>query len=167
MPFLLALLIVPIVEIYILVQVGQEIGALPTIGLLILDSVLGAWLMRREGRRAWAALQQSLHEGRMPTKELIDGALVLIGGTLLLTPGLASDVIGFLFVLPFTRPLVRRFVVAFAMKRAASTTVAGPGIRLYQWGGTRGPGKPSTPGGPQAPGGRVVSGEVVSDDDPR
>lgn len=165
MPFLLiALLVVPIVEIYILVQVGQEIGALNTVGLLILDSVLGAWLVKREGRRAWAALQQSLNAGRMPTKELVDGALVLIGGTLLLTPGFATDLVGFFFVLPFTRPLARRFIVGFATKRAAAAVhTTGPGIRFHQWGG--GPGKPSTPGSPKAPGGRVVSGEVVEDDD--
>ncbi len=172
MPFsLVALLVVPIVEIYILVQVGQEIGALPTIGLLILDSVLGAWLIRREGRRAWQALNQSFNAGKMPTKELVDGALVLIGGTLLLTPGFATDVVGFFLVLPFTRPLARRFLINFATKRAAAAVgVSGPGLRMYQFGGGRrpgasGPGNASTPGGANGPGGRVVSGEVVEDDD--
>lgn len=160
MPFvLLALLVVPFVELYVIVQVGQEIGVLPTIALLVLDSVLGAWLVRREGRRAWQALQQALNAGKAPTKELVDGALVLIGGTLLLTPGFATDLVGFFLLLPFTRPLARRALLGFFTRRLAAT-VAGPGVRIYRR-------KPSTPGGTKPSGGRVIGGEVVEDDEDR
>ena len=85
-------LVVPVVEIYVIVQVGQEIGALPTIALLIVESLIGAWLVRREGRRAWEALRTALTTGRLPGGELADAALVLVGGTLLLTPGFVSDI---------------------------------------------------------------------------
>ena len=77
--------VVPIVEIYLLIQVGQAIGGWTTVGLLVLDSILGAYLVKREGGRAWEALQDALQSRRMPARELADGALILVGGTLLLT----------------------------------------------------------------------------------
>ena len=98
----------PILEIYVIIQVGQVIGAVPTVLLLIFESILGAWLIKHEGRRAWNALQETLATGKMPGKELADAALVLVGGTLLLTPGFVTDIFGFFFILPFTRPLARR-----------------------------------------------------------
>lgn len=113
-----AFVITPIVEIYVILQVGQLIGALPTVTLLIVESLLGGWLVRREGRRAWQALAASFHEGRMPGRELMDGALVLVGGTLLLTPGFVTDVFGFFLVLPPTRPLARRMLAAVLRRRA-------------------------------------------------
>ena len=118
MPLVLLLLfvVVPIVEIYVIVQVGQTIGVLPTIALLIVDSLLGAWLLRREGRRTWRAFRLALDERRVPAREVADGVLVLIGGTLLITPGFLSDLVGLLFLLPPTRaairPLLTRFVAA-------------------------------------------------------
>jgi UPF0716 protein FxsA len=107
--WVLALLFVvlPVLEIYVLIQIGQVIGAWWTVLLLIADGVLGSWLIKREGTKAWRALREALEERRMPAKELADGALILVGGTLLLTPGFVSDVGGFVCVLPFTRPLVR------------------------------------------------------------
>jgi UPF0716 protein FxsA len=108
----------PIVEIYVIIQVGQAIGALPTVALLIVESILGGWLVKREGRRAWAALRTTLTTGRLPGRELLDAALVLVGGTLLLTPGFVTDVFGFFFVLPVTRPLARRLVTSAVARRA-------------------------------------------------
>jgi len=107
----------PILEIYVIIQVGQVIGAVPTILLLIFESVLGGWLLKHQGGRAWRALQDTLAQGRMPGKELADAALVLIGGTLLLTPGFVTDIFGFFFVLPFTRPLARTLLMAYAARR--------------------------------------------------
>jgi UPF0716 protein FxsA len=114
-----AFLVVPIVEIYVIIQVGQVIGPLPTVALLILESLLGAWIVKREGRRAWAALRTAATSGRLPGRELADAALVLVGGTLLLTPGFVTDVVGFFFVLPPTRPLARRVLAWFVARRAA------------------------------------------------
>lgn len=107
----------PILEIYVIIQVGQVIGAVPTILLLIFESILGGWLLKHQGGRAWRALQDTLAQGRMPGKELADAALVLIGGTLLLTPGFVTDIFGFFFVLPFTRPLARGLLMAYAARR--------------------------------------------------
>jgi UPF0716 protein FxsA len=149
-----AFLIVPIVEIYVIVQVGQQIGALPTVLLLIFESALGAWIVRHEGRRAWRALQMAATSGQLPSKELADAALVLVGGTLLLTPGFVTDVVGFFFVLPPTRPLARRLLVWFLARRAA--------VVVTRFGPTGPAGGPAY-GRPRGPG-RVVPGEVVRDE---
>ena len=113
-------LIVPIVEIYLIVQVGQAIGALPTIALLLIESAIGAWLVKREGVRAWSALKATVGTGRLPSRELADAALVLVGGTLLLTPGFVTDVFGFFLILPVTRPIARRALGWFAARRASA-----------------------------------------------
>jgi UPF0716 protein FxsA len=109
--------VVPLVEIYVLIQVGQVIGAWWTIALLIADSVLGSYLIKHEGSRAWEALRQALHSYRMPAKEFADGALILVGGTLLLTPGFISDLFGFFCILPFTRPVARRVLTGFITRK--------------------------------------------------
>lgn len=117
---ILGFLLVPVLEIYIVIRVGQEIGALPTVALLVVESLLGAWLVKREGRRAWEALRYALRSGRMPTQELTDAALLLVGGTLLLTPGFVTDLAGFLLVLPVSRPLARRMLGWYVSRRAAA-----------------------------------------------
>jgi UPF0716 protein FxsA len=105
-----AFIVVPILEIYVIIQVGQVIGAWWTILLLIADSVFGSWLIRREGRRAWRALTTAIQSGRMPAAELADGALILVGGTLMLSPGFVTDAVGIVLILPFTRPVARRIL---------------------------------------------------------
>src|SRR3954463_6516396 len=114
---------VPLVEIYVIIQVGQAIGAWWTILLLVADSIFGSWLIRLEGSRAWRALRDTLDSGRMPAKELADAALILIGGTLMLAPGFVTDAFGILLILPMTRPLFRRLLTRLV---AARLVVAGP-----------------------------------------
>jgi len=113
----LVFLVLPVVELYVIIQVGHAIGVLNTIGLLILISVVGAWIVKREGARAWGAFRLALTEGRVPARETADGALVILGGALLVTPGFVSDVLGTLLVLPPTRALVRRLVMRMARNR--------------------------------------------------
>jgi UPF0716 protein FxsA len=104
---LVLLLAVPIIELAVIVQVAQEIGIPETIGLLILVSVAGAWLLKQQGLATWARLQQSLAEGRVPHREVVDGAMILFGGALLLTPGFITDVVGLLLLFPATRALIK------------------------------------------------------------
>ena len=127
MPALLVLLlvVVPLVEIYLLVQVGQVIGALPTIALLVGMSVLGAWLLRREGAKTWTAFRAALSSGRVPAREVADGALVILGGALLLTPGFATDVVGLALVLPLTRAVFRRALTGIVARRLGVPGVVG------------------------------------------
>jgi UPF0716 protein FxsA len=141
-----AFIVVPLVEIYVLIQVGQVIGPWWTILLLILDSLFGTWLIRREGARAWLALRVALESGRMPARELADGALILVGGTLMLTPGFVTDAFGILLILPFTRPAARRMLTQLVSRRL----LAG---QTYDQATRPGPG----------PGGPVVRGEVVEE----
>ncbi|HET7724982.1 MAG TPA: FxsA family protein [Propionibacteriaceae bacterium] len=110
----------PIIEVVVLIATGRLIGAWPTIGLMLATSLLGAWLAQREGRRAWTALRQAFVENRMPTGELADAVLIMIGGLFLLLPGFISDVIGLVCLLPFTRPLARRFL-SWVVSRAATS----------------------------------------------
>ncbi len=105
-----ALLVVPVAEIAVIVAVGTVIGGWQTFGLLLVESALGAYLVKREGRRSWQGLRAALNTGKMPGLELADAALVLIGGTLLLTPGFLTDIVGFFFILPATRPITRRWL---------------------------------------------------------
>ncbi|HEY7045462.1 MAG TPA: FxsA family protein [Nocardioidaceae bacterium] len=132
MPLILFILFigVPILEIYVIIQVGQVIGALPTLVLLIVESILGAWLIKHEGRRAWDALNEAIRTGQMPGRQLADAALVLVGGTLLLTPGFVTDVFGFFFVLPFTRAIARR-IFGFLIARGVLRRF-GPTVRVYR-----------------------------------
>ena len=132
MPLLLVLLfiVVPILEIYVLIQIGSAIGVLPTIALLILDSVLGAVLMRSQGRAAWMRFNRALAEGRVPAREVLDGVLVIFGGALLLTPGFLSDILGLVLLLPPTRALVRKTLVARFGGRLVSTAAAGAQQRM-------------------------------------
>ena len=110
-------LVMPLVELYVLIQVGSTIGVAPTIGLLLVDSVVGAWLVKREGAKAWAAFRRATESGRVPARETADGALVIFGGALLLTPGFVTDVFGLLCVLPPTRAVVRRLLLRIVTSR--------------------------------------------------
>ena len=110
----------PVAEIAVLVATGRAIGALPTIGLMLATTLLGAWLAQREGRRTWVTLRRAFAEGRMPTGELADAVLVMIGGLFLMLPGFISDIIGLICLLPFTRPFAR-WLLTWLVGRAATT----------------------------------------------
>lgn len=109
--------IIPIVEIYLLVKAGTVIGPLPTVGLLLLISFAGAWLVRHQGFEILRRIQLELSRGRMPAAELLDGFMVLVGGILLLTPGFFTDVLGLLFIIPPSRRLMGRFVILWIRQR--------------------------------------------------
>jgi UPF0716 protein FxsA len=113
MPFLLAFifLIVPLLEIAILIQVGQVIGVGWTIVLLIAMSIAGGVLAKREGLAVWTRFRAALNRGELPSKEIVDGVLVLFGAALLLTPGFLSDFLGLILLVPPTRAAVRRLVM--------------------------------------------------------
>jgi UPF0716 protein FxsA len=122
----LAFLLFPLLELWVILQVGAVIGAGWTVGLLVLDSVVGAVIVRREGRRTWRAFGQALSEGRWPADEVAQGALVLVGGALLLTPGFVTDGIGLAFVLPPTRALLARAIRARVRRGAVHVIGFGP-----------------------------------------
>lgn len=112
-----ALLLVPLAEIAVIIAVGKVIGGWPTLLLLVVWSLLGAYLVKREGAHAWAELRTALNSGQMPARQIADAALVLVGGTLLLTPGFLTDIVGLFLILPFTRPVTRRWLQAAVARR--------------------------------------------------
>lgn len=111
-PILMALfLVIPIVEIYLLIQVADIINWLPTIALVVLTAVIGASLLRSQGLQTYMRFNKALNEGRIPANEILEGVALLIGGALLLTPGFFTDTIGFFCLLPITRKPVVTFLV--------------------------------------------------------
>lgn len=103
----LLFLVVPFLELFVLLRVGDAIGALPTIAILIAVSVIGAWLVKREGVGVLRRAQEQVRTGNVPATELVDGVLILFAGALLLTPGFLTDVIGVLLLLPPVRVALR------------------------------------------------------------
>lgn len=120
-------IVVPILELYVLIQVGQWVGILPTLALLIADSLFGAFLLRQQGRGAWRRMTSAMSAGRVPARETVDGALIILGGALLLTPGFLTDIVGLALLVPPTRALVRPVLVRWAGARMAiAVTVRAP-----------------------------------------
>ena len=108
-PLLVILFIgVPFAELYVLIQVGHAIGVLNTLGLLLLVSIVGAWLAKREGISVIRRMQAALNAGRVPGTELVDGFLILLAAALMLTPGFLTDIVAIFLLLPPVRALVRR-----------------------------------------------------------
>jgi UPF0716 protein FxsA len=105
---LILLLVVPLVELWVIVSVAKAVGVVETILLLIVVSSVGAWLLKQQGMTTWRRLQSNLRRGAMPAEEVTDGALILLGGALLLTPGFVTDVVGLVLLLPPSRVAVKR-----------------------------------------------------------
>jgi UPF0716 protein FxsA len=130
MPVLLLValfIVVPIAELYVIIQVGQAIGALPTIAILLADSIIGSLLLRSQGRTAWRRFNEALQAGRVPAREVLDGALVIFGGAFLITPGFITDIVGIVLLLPPTRALVRRLTVGIFARRFVVSAVGTAG----------------------------------------
>jgi len=145
---LVGIVLAPLVEIAVLVAVGKSIGLGWTLLAWVALTLLGTWLVRREGSRTWKALREASQTGRMPSREIADGALILIGGAFLLLPGFVSDVVGLFFVLPFTRGLARRLLEAFIASRVM--------VRMPFPGSRQGPDGPPNPGDQG-----TIRGEVI------
>ena len=125
---LLLLIAIPVAEIWVIVQVAHHIGILETLVLLLAVSGAGAWLLKQQGLATWRRLQDTMQRGEMPTTEVADGALILLGGALLLTPGFITDAVGLVLVLPPTRGalkgLARRWLHRWARRRVSIVTRA-------------------------------------------
>jgi UPF0716 protein FxsA len=142
----LIFIVVPLAELYVIIQVGQAIGLLPTLALLLADALLGSLLLRHQGRAAWIRFNRALAEGRLPHKEVFDGVLIIMGGALLLTPGFLTDIVGLILLIPPTRALVRAFSARFVRRRLAL------GGAAWSFGPPRRPPRARpAPGGPSEP----------------
>ena len=119
--------IIPVVEIAILIKIGGIIGAFYTVAIVIGTAIIGAYLVRLQGVSIMLRFQNNLQQGIFPAEEMIDGAMALVAGAVLLTPGLITDIIGFTLLLPPTRKIIKGSVKKFIKSRAVSFTHAGPG----------------------------------------
>ncbi len=120
-------IVVPIAELFVIIRVGEWIGVWPTLALLLADALLGSLLLRHQGRGAWRRFNEALAQRRFPGKEVADGVLIVIGGTLLLTPGFLSDIVGIFFLIPPTRALARRLLRRLTLARFTVIGVPGAG----------------------------------------
>ena len=109
--FLIAFIIIPIIEMVILIKVGGIIGALPTVGLVLLTAIIGAAMLRQQGAATLLRANQRMASGELPAQEMAEGILLAVGGALLLTPGFVTDVVGFACLIPFTRKWLTGYVV--------------------------------------------------------
>lgn len=145
---LLLFIVVPLIEAYLFIKIGSMIGALATIGLVILTAVIGSTLVRAQGLLTLQKIRQAMEQRRVPALELIDGGVLLMAGLLLITPGFLTDSIGFLCMIPPLRHLIARYLLA-------------------RWARGRGGGPPGSSGGadPRSPrGGHTIEGEYQRDD---
>jgi UPF0716 protein FxsA len=154
-------IVVPIVELYVIIQVGQAIGVLPTLALLLADAVLGSLLLRHQGRGAWRRFNEALAQGRFPAREVADGVMIAVGGTLLLAPGFVTDAFGLILLIPPTRAIVRRLLGTYVGRR----------FLIVGTGRFRSPGPGPAPGqGPARPGRSYDfegTAEELDSEDPR
>jgi UPF0716 protein FxsA len=170
----LLFIVVPIVELYVIIEVGQAIGVVPTLAILVGDALLGAFLLRQQGRQAWRRFNEALDARRFPAREVADGLMIAIGGTLLLTPGFITDIFGLILLIPPTRAIIRRGLRGVVSRRFR--VVSGPAAwgfgRMRRGPGPHGPGPygPPRPQGSPGPGRDFdVEGtaqEVKPDDEP-
>ncbi len=125
---LLLLLVMPVVELALLIRVSRWIGFLPTVGLLVVTALLGSYMVRREGLTVWKRLQSRLQSAALPGEEIVDGVIVLASGIMLIAPGLITDVIGFLGLIPISRRGIRNYLMArFRRSIQRGTTTFGFG----------------------------------------
>jgi UPF0716 protein FxsA len=150
---LLLFVVLPIAELIVIVEVAVQIGVLNTIGLLILVSIAGGWLVKREGLGVLRRLQRTIDEGQVPHKELVDGFLLLVAGVLLMVPGFLTDIPGLLLLLPPVRALIRASVVRSFKQRTSFVVriVDGAGHVAFRGGGVHDVGARDVPD-PPAPG---------------
>lgn len=160
MPVLMLLFIViPAIELGLLIEIGSAIGALPTIGLIILTGIVGAALAKRQGLSTLRSIQTATSQGQMPVDQLVDGGLILVAGALLVTPGVLTDVFGFACLIPGTRALIKR-----QMKAALRRFAASGQVRVVDFRGGRDPGADPSFGRARRPRGPVVDVDAEPSD---
>ena len=128
-------IIVPIIELAVLIQLGRWIGLWPTLAIIAATGILGAALASREGLRAWRALQEDISQGKVPGRPILDGLSIFSGGALLLTPGLLTDIFGFLCLVPGVRGVMKRM-----LKRRVEKAIADGSGNIFIHTGGGGPG---------------------------
>lgn len=155
--FLLLLLLFPVLELFVLVKVGMSIGFLPTFLLVVAGSMLGVFVVRIAGVATALSARQSLARGELPAQQMLDGLMMTIGGGLLVLPGFISDVLGLLFLMPFTRRMIVGKVRNRAEAQAARQRAFAENMHAANSAGSMHPGAAR----PEARRPEVIEGEVI------
>lgn len=157
--------LVPLAELALLIEVGERIGAGPTVALVLVTGIVGAWLARREGTRSWRTVRRELAAGTLPAEELLGTALVVLSGAFLVTPGILTDVVGLLLL---ARPVRGR--IAGRIRRSLQARLEEGAVHVFTSGGPFGPGTGRGPDPEEAPEGwhrREASGAEPPGPEPR
>lgn len=120
---ILIFILIPAVEIGIFIWTGNLIGGWPVVGLIVLSGIIGAALVKKEGLETWRKAQLAMYNREVPREQIIDGICIIIGGIFLLTPGFVTDILGFLLVLPWTRPPFKKLISFLILKRISKGNI--------------------------------------------
>jgi len=120
---LILFIVVPVAELYVLIEVGKKIGSLTTIGIIIFTGILGAYLVKNQGFMILKKIQNDLNDGIVPGDSLIQGAIILAGGILLLTPGFVTDTVGFIFLIPASRNVLKKYLLKWLKGKIAEGNI--------------------------------------------
>lgn len=115
--------IIPVIELSVLIKIGSTIGVLNTIILVIFTALVGAYLVKMEGLSVITRFQNNMATGIFPAEEILDGAMILVAGALLITPGVVTDIIGFLLVFPASRQIIKRFLRGYIQKKISDSDI--------------------------------------------
>jgi len=115
--------LIPVIELALLIEIGSKIGILNTVVIVILTAIIGAYMVRREGTGVMYRLQKNMQEGVFPGEEMINGAMILVAGALLLTPGFFTDVMGFLMVIPVSRSYISNWIKKYIEKKMSNNEI--------------------------------------------
>ena len=120
---LILLIVVPVVELYILIEIGQQIGVFTTIGIIVLTGIIGAYLVKNQGFMVLKKIQYDLNQNILPGDSLLQGIIILAGGIFLLTPGFITDIIGFIFLIPISREIVKKYLLIWLKRKIDSGNI--------------------------------------------
>ena len=120
---LILLIVVPVVELYMLIEIGQQIGAFTTIGIIVLTGIVGAYLVKNQGFMVLKKIQYDLNQNILPGDSLLQGIIILAGGIFLLTPGFITDIIGFIFLIPISREIVKKYLLIWLKRKIDSGNI--------------------------------------------
>ena len=117
------MVLVPVMELYLLIEIGKHIGVIATVGIIILTGLIGAYLVRSQGFMMLRKIRNDLHQNILPGDSLLQGVIILAGGIFLITPGFITDIAGFIFLIPVSRQIVKKYLLAWLKEKINSSDI--------------------------------------------
>ena len=117
------MVLVPVMELYLLIEIGKHIGVIATVGIIILTGLIGAYLVRSQGFMMLRKIRDDLHQNILPGDSLLQGVIILAGGIFLITPGFITDIAGFIFLIPVSRQIVKKYLLAWLKEKINSSDI--------------------------------------------